>query len=488
MVKYNTSLDLFNIQQFYHNVDIVPFGVGKLPVKYLGVPLITKKITANDCEPLVEKVKSRILDWRNKALSYSGRLQLIASVLSAMQIYWASVFLLPKNVIYEINKMLKGFLWCQGELTKGKAKISWKSICKPKEQGGLGIKNLQVWNEVLIVKQLWKVIAKKDTLWVKWVNTENLKGKSIWEITAKTNSSAGWKEMLKLRDKIRNHVLWKIGNGMSINAWYDNWSPSGTLCDIVTSREIYDVGLSIESNIADLVIKYEKNWPEGWNCEYPILNQFVMPIIHKEIEDEVIWVNKYGKENLFSVKVVWKDFIDEETEVDWYSIVWFNKNIPRHAFILWMAIQNRLNTQERIAVWNLDHDMKCVFCNLCMDSIRHLFFTCDFTLKIWKKVQKLLSVNMSFSWIDIAEELKKLPNNQNIWSIVRKLVFGAAVYYIWQERNNRLFKKRGKRWKDFVIKEVVQLKISGLAVKESRAVREVEERWNIKIQRRNKIV
>ncbi|GKB88702.1 RNA-directed DNA polymerase, eukaryota, reverse transcriptase zinc-binding domain protein, partial [Tanacetum coccineum] len=53
-------------------LDIVPFGVKKLPVKYIGVPLITKKITVNDCKPLIEKVKSRILDWRNKALSYSG--------------------------------------------------------------------------------------------------------------------------------------------------------------------------------------------------------------------------------------------------------------------------------------------------------------------------------------------------------------------------------------------------------------------------------
>ncbi|GKB10859.1 RNA-directed DNA polymerase, eukaryota, reverse transcriptase zinc-binding domain protein [Tanacetum coccineum] len=103
---------------------IVPFAIGKLPVRYLGVPLITKKISSTDCKPLIDKVKNRVLDWRNKALSYSGRLQLISSVLSAMQIYWASVFLLPKNVIYETNKILKGFLWCQGELTKGKAKIS----------------------------------------------------------------------------------------------------------------------------------------------------------------------------------------------------------------------------------------------------------------------------------------------------------------------------------------------------------------------------
>ena len=49
--------------------------------------------------PLIDKVKNRVNDWRNKVLSYAGRLQLIASILSSMQIYWASVFLLPKSVI-----------------------------------------------------------------------------------------------------------------------------------------------------------------------------------------------------------------------------------------------------------------------------------------------------------------------------------------------------------------------------------------------------
>ncbi|GJZ66378.1 RNA-directed DNA polymerase, eukaryota, reverse transcriptase zinc-binding domain protein [Tanacetum coccineum] len=119
-------------------LNIIPFTV--------GVPLITKQINISDCKPRVNKVKAKVSDWKNKVLSYAGRVQLIASVLSSMQNYWASVFLLPKQVINEINKLLKGFLWCQGDLTKGRAKISWDAICKPKDQGGLGLKNLYVWN------------------------------------------------------------------------------------------------------------------------------------------------------------------------------------------------------------------------------------------------------------------------------------------------------------------------------------------------------
>ncbi|GJV77011.1 hypothetical protein Tco_1508595 [Tanacetum coccineum] len=292
---------------------IVPFAIGKLPARYLGVPLITKKISSIDCKPLIDKVRNRVLDWRNKSLSYSGRLQLISSVLR--------------------------FLWCQRELTKGKAKISWKSVCKPKEQGGLGIKNLQLWNETLLIKQLWNVIAKKNTIWVKWVNSEILRGKSIWEVNANANSSAGWKEMLRLRDKIRKHVLWKIGDGKDINTWYDNRNIHGPLCADITSREIYDAGLSIETTIADLIVVCRDNWPEGWLDEFPVLHQYGFPRILNNRKDTIVWVNKEGNEKLFSIKNVWKDMEVDDGKVDWYNVIWFNKNIPRHAFVLWMALK-----------------------------------------------------------------------------------------------------------------------------------------------------
>ena len=138
-----------------------------LPVKYLEVPLVTKQLSITDCKILVENVKSKVNDWKNRVLSYAGRLQLIASVLASMQVYWTSVFLLPKAVINDINKILRGFLWNQGDLVKGIAKVAWDVICTPKDQGGLGIKNLQKWNEVLLVKHLWNLAAKKDSLWVK---------------------------------------------------------------------------------------------------------------------------------------------------------------------------------------------------------------------------------------------------------------------------------------------------------------------------------
>lgn len=96
-----------------------------------------------------------------------------------MQVYWASVFMLPKTVIKDIDKLLKGFLWCQGELSKGKAKVAWKVVCCPKSEGGLGIKDLEQWNEILMAKHLWNVASRKDSIWVKWINVARLRVKAF---------------------------------------------------------------------------------------------------------------------------------------------------------------------------------------------------------------------------------------------------------------------------------------------------------------------
>ncbi|GKF91482.1 hypothetical protein Tco_0275183, partial [Tanacetum coccineum] len=93
----------------------VPFKVEKQHVKYLGVPLPSKRFGVKECKSIIDKIKSRVSNWKNKCLSYAGRLQFITSVLESIHISWASVFLLPQSVINDINKLLKGFLCTQGE-------------------------------------------------------------------------------------------------------------------------------------------------------------------------------------------------------------------------------------------------------------------------------------------------------------------------------------------------------------------------------------
>nr|GEU79023.1 hypothetical protein [Tanacetum cinerariifolium] len=89
-------------------LSILSFEEGKLPVKYLGVPLVLSRLLYRDCFELMEKVKRRICDWKNKSLSLAGRAQLIRSVLGSMHLYWASVFILLSRLMLEFF-LGKGF-------------------------------------------------------------------------------------------------------------------------------------------------------------------------------------------------------------------------------------------------------------------------------------------------------------------------------------------------------------------------------------------
>jgi hypothetical protein len=43
--------------------------------------------------------------------------------------------------------------------------IRWSAICRPKEQGGLGIVNTRILNECMLVKWIWKLYSQEDSLW-----------------------------------------------------------------------------------------------------------------------------------------------------------------------------------------------------------------------------------------------------------------------------------------------------------------------------------
>ncbi|GJS26843.1 sodium/hydrogen exchanger 6 [Tanacetum coccineum] len=51
----------------------------------------------------------------------------------------ASIFILPTRIVHDLEQLMRGFLWCQGEMKNWKAKVAWDSVCMPKHEGGLDV-------------------------------------------------------------------------------------------------------------------------------------------------------------------------------------------------------------------------------------------------------------------------------------------------------------------------------------------------------------
>ncbi|GKC64466.1 hypothetical protein Tco_1097064, partial [Tanacetum coccineum] len=112
--------------EFENVLGLVP-SIHKTAAFFCNVPNAIKAAILNSmslAKVLVEKLESRITDWKNKFLSLVGRLKLVRSVLSSMHIYWASVFILLACIVHDLEQLMRVFLWCQGEMKRGKAKVA----------------------------------------------------------------------------------------------------------------------------------------------------------------------------------------------------------------------------------------------------------------------------------------------------------------------------------------------------------------------------
>lgn len=135
-------------------LDALGYTLGKLPFRYLGVPLASKKLNIHAYLTLIEKITARVTCWSAKLLSYAGRVQLIKAVLFGVQAYWAQIFLIPKKVMKTIEQICRTFLWTGAAIITRKAPISWETICLPAAAGGINFMNLCKWNAAALLKLL----------------------------------------------------------------------------------------------------------------------------------------------------------------------------------------------------------------------------------------------------------------------------------------------------------------------------------------------
>ncbi|GJT28588.1 putative reverse transcriptase domain, reverse transcriptase zinc-binding domain protein [Tanacetum coccineum] len=320
----------------------MPFAEGVLPVSYLGVPLISSRLLYRDCKIFVEKLESRVNDWRNKFLSLAGR-----------------------------------------EMNKGKAKLAWVSVCMPKHEGGLGIRRIDDFNVDLMATHIWSILTHRDSLWVKWVH-----------------------------------------------------------------RDIVRSGFSPDDPVNNLISDGVWRWPLDWLSRFPIMDQLQVPLLLDDIDDVILWRDRDGVLRPFSVACAWDTIRTRADIVNWYNVVWFPYCIPRYAIHMWLVFQQKLKTQDRLRHWDVGPSidlnlLRYPLCDLVPDSQYHLFFKCVYSSQVWSKVRVLGGMDsIPHRLIDVTTFINLISKSKMAVSILSRLVLAATSYYLWLERNGRLFKNK----------------------------------------------
>ncbi|XP_020266817.1 uncharacterized protein LOC109842337 [Asparagus officinalis] len=105
-----------NVKASIHN--LLGFSSGIMPDKYLGVPLVSKRLAYMDCNPLFTRIIGQFKSWlKNRNLSYAGRMQVIKSVILGIQTFWTSNYILPISALKKIDEICRMFLWGKNDQT-----------------------------------------------------------------------------------------------------------------------------------------------------------------------------------------------------------------------------------------------------------------------------------------------------------------------------------------------------------------------------------
>jgi hypothetical protein len=147
---------------------------------------------------------------------------LINSVLSSLALFMLSFYEVPKEILHKLDFYRSTFFW-QGDDHKKKYRlVKWGVICRPKDQGRLGVRNLEIQNKCLLSKWLFSLINTEGA-WVQLIRNKYLGTKTITQVTRNPGDSQFWSGLMRVKDDFLNMGRFQLEDGKQIRFWEDTW-------------------------------------------------------------------------------------------------------------------------------------------------------------------------------------------------------------------------------------------------------------------------
>ena len=129
--------------------------------------------------------------------------------------------------------------------------MAWDKICRPKQNGGIGLRKTAAVNRAYQSKLLWKILTNQDGMWVRIMRKKYLRHHDFRNTQIKQGDSVVWTNIMKCRELIRQGLIRTVGDGTNISFWQDNWIENRNLLDLL-EREDHDT-VDLELRVSDFI-------------------------------------------------------------------------------------------------------------------------------------------------------------------------------------------------------------------------------------------
>jgi hypothetical protein len=298
---------------------------------YLSLPTIIGKSRCLAFQDIVERVSKRLSNWKVKFLSQAGKEVLLKAVVQAIPTYSMGVFQLPIALCKELNKLMQNFWWTQMANRSQIHWMSWENIWRSKSIGGFGFRDLTLFNKALLAKQGWRLIQDPNSMVGKILQAKYFPNFTFLKANLGSKPSYVWRSLFNSRELLVHEMIWRVGDGKSIQVWGDRWLPRPT------SYAIQSIPNTISTNakVADLIDEELK----GWNLslvnevfdedEAKAISQ--IPLSPGLLKDRLIWMGTKNEE--FTVRSAYHLSKELKAREKWAMLDWVKRRGDLEVFM-----------------------------------------------------------------------------------------------------------------------------------------------------------
>ena len=144
-------------------------------------------------QPTKERLAKRMTGWSEKYMSSGGNVVLIKAVAQAIPTYVMGIFKLPAGYCEDYMKMIRNFWWGYEPDQRKIHWIAWEKMMLPKHMGGMGFRDMKLFNQALLARQAWRLVAYPDSLCARVLKAKYFPNGELIDTVFPSDSSPSWK-------------------------------------------------------------------------------------------------------------------------------------------------------------------------------------------------------------------------------------------------------------------------------------------------------
>ena len=326
--------------------------------KYLSLPPIMGRSKKRAFNEIKNRIWKRLQGWKEKLLSQAGREILIKAMIQAIPSYAMSCFKLPASLCDEICSMANRFWWGQ---RGGERKTHWVNkakLIKSKMEGGMGFRDLQLFNKALLARQGWRLIQEPHALVSRFLKARYFPNTSFLEARLSGNASYIWRSICESRQVLRSGMHWRVGTGTSISVWNDAWLPCPSTFKVITPVRVLNVRATVDSLIDVNLMRWNVNLLKEIFLPRDVEVIQQIPLSFRKPRDKLIWTGTpNGK---FSIRSAYRLLLGKTSsslgsssyggslDRHLWSNIWLGQVQPKIRLFMWRACLDILPTRTKL--------------------------------------------------------------------------------------------------------------------------------------------